>query len=79
MRRADRKCHFHGHVVTYPSSVIDSHLRLVNATFPTEGKAFGESEQTSPPKVRANNDADSRGRLSLQIWWVIVCLCEAVR
>ena len=40
MRRADRNCYFHGHFVTYPSSVIDSHLRLVNAAFPTEGKAL---------------------------------------
>ena len=40
MWRADRNCYFHGHFVTYPSSVIDSHLRLVNATFPTEGKAL---------------------------------------
>ena len=72
MRRTDRKCYFHGPFVTYPLislrlssflgklDIIDSHLRLVNATFPTEGKAFCRCEQPSPPRDRANKFADDQ-------------------
>ena len=55
--------------------------RTARATFLSE-EGFGKSEQPSLPRDRASNDADSEATccpdaLSLQFWWVIVCLCAA--
>ena len=73
MRRVDRNCHFHGHFVTYPSSV---NRQAVDSS-PTKGKPLVKCEHPLPPKGSANKITERRGCRLLQVILILQFISAA--